>query len=504
MPLKQPFRKGAIHLLIFVLFLLVSHEQTLFADAAKTGKTRKSILAGTWYPENPKDLRKQVNAFLKQVPPKPKQDRLVALIVPHAGYRYSGQVAAHAYKLLQARKFETVVIVAPSHRAPFSGVSVYDIGGYSTPLGTVPLDLELIQTIKSKDSGIRYIQNAHRSEHSLEIQLPFIQMLLPEAKLVPLVMGDQQLKTSMSLAQTLSDSIQGRSVLLVASTDLSHFHSYDEAKKLDRRIMDRVAVMDAEGIYADLAFGLGEACGGGPMMAALLAAKQLGADQSDVLFAANSGDVTGDRSRVVGYMAAALWASADKKIDSSANNVMTSDRIGLNKEEREILHGIAKQSVEAVLYGRKAPVMKDMPPRLNQTRGVFVTFKKGDHLRGCIGCISGNEPLAQTVSKMAVSAAFRDPRFPPVRKEELPQLSIEISVLSPLRKIASPDEIRVGMHGLYMKHGNRAGLLLPQVADRYGWDSMTFLEQTCRKAGLPKSSWKDPKTEIFVFSAEIF
>ena len=148
--------------------------------------------------------------------------------------------------------------------------------------------------------------------------------------------------------------------------------------------------------------------------------------------------------------------------------------------------------------------MKDLPPGLKQIRGVFVTLQKGDHLRGCIGCISGNEALAQTVSKMAVSAAFRDPRFPPVRKEEFSQLSFEISVLSPPRKIASPDEIRVGMHGLYMKHGNRAGLLLPQVADRYGWDRMTFLEQTCRKAGLPKSSWEDPKTEIFVFSAEIF
>lgn len=503
MSLKQPIRKGAFHLLVFAFFLLFSHEQAPCA-AANAGKIRKSVLAGTWYPENPKDLRKQVNAFLKQVPKETKLDRLVALIVPHAGYRYSGQVAAHAYKLLEARKFETVVIIAPSHRARFSGVSVYDAGGYGTPLGTVPLDLELIHTIKSKDSGIRYIQNAHRSEHSLEIQLPFIQMLLPEAKLVPLVMGDQQLQTSVSLAQTLSESIQEKSVLLVASTDLSHFHSYEEAKKLDRRVMDRVAVMDAEGIYADLAFGLSEACGGGPMMTALLAAKQLGADQSEVLFAANSGDVTGDRSRVVGYMAAALWASAKKKIDSSVNNVMAWDRIGLNKGERKILHGIAKQSVEAVLYGRKSPEIKDLPPRLKQIRGVFVTLQKGEHLRGCIGCISGNEILAQTVSKMAVSAAFRDPRFPPVRKEELPQLSFEISVLSPLRKIASPDEIRVGMHGLYMRHGNRAGLLLPQVADRYGWNSMTFLEQACRKAGLPRSSWKDPKTEIFVFSAEIF
>jgi len=504
MSLKQPIRKGAFHLLIFALFLLFSHEQTPFAAAANAGKIRESVLAGTWYPENPKDLRKQLNIFLKEVPQKTMQDRLVALIVPHAGYRYSGQVAAHAYKLLEAQKFETVVIVAPSHRARFSGVSVYDIGGYGTPLGTVPLDLELIHTIKSKDSGIRYIQNAHRSEHSLEIQIPFIQKLLPEAKLVPLIMGDQQIQTSVSLAQTLSDSIQGKSVLLVASTDLSHFHSYEEAKKLDRKIMDRVRVMDAEGIYADLAFGLGEACGGGPLMTVLLAAKQLSADHSEVLFAANSGDVTGDRSRVVGYMAAALWASEKEKIDSSVNNVTAPDRIGLNKEEKEILHGIAKQSVEAVLYERKAPVMKDLPPRLKQIRGVFVTLQKGDHLRGCIGCVSGNETLAQTVSKMAVSAAFRDPRFPPVRKEELPQLSFEISVLSPLRKIASPDEIRVGMHGLYLKHGNRAGLLLPQVADRYGWNPMTFLEQTCRKAGLPSGSWEDPKTEIFVFSAEIF
>ncbi len=493
MPLKQPIRKGVFYLFIFLLFPLFQHENVPIIAEVYADKIRESVLAGTWYPGDPGELSEQVTYFLKAVPPKTHPGKLISLIVPHAGYRYSGQIAAHAYKLLETQKFKTVVIIAPSHRARFSGVSVYDIGGYRTPFGTIPLDLELIHTIKSKDSGIRYIRKAHRSELSLEIQLPFIQMLLPEAKLVPLVMGDQQLQTSVSLAQTLYESIRGKSALIVASTDLSHFHSYEEAKKLDGRVMDRVAIMDAEGLHADLTFGLGEACGGGPMIAALLAAKQLGADQSEVLFAANSGDVTGDRSRVVGYMAAALWESA-----------MKPDRIGLNNEEKEILHSIARQSVEAILYGRKAQAVEMLPPRLKQIRGVFVTINKGDHLRGCMGCLSGNGTLVQTVSKMAVSAAFRDPRFPPIRREEWPQLSLEISVLSPLRKIASPDEIHIGTHGLYMKQGNRSGLLLPQVAERYGWNRIVFLEQTCRKAGLPEKSWKDPETDIFVFSAEIF
>ncbi|MBW1995419.1 MAG: AmmeMemoRadiSam system protein B, partial [Deltaproteobacteria bacterium] len=242
----------------------------------------------------------------------PQVENLVSIIVPHAGYRYSGQVAAHGYRLLENRSFQTVVVVGPSHRAVFKGVSVYDRGGYKTPLGIVPIDRKIIEEIKQTDPGIRYVYKAHAMEHCIEIQLPFIKMLLPNARLVPLLMGDQQYETCLKLADTLARCIRGKSALLVASTDLSHFHPYHEAKKLDARVLQRVEEMDPVGLYSDLKKGISEACGGGPMVAVMLASRLLGVNVSRVLFAANSGDVTGDRSQVVGYMAAALWVKSKK------------------------------------------------------------------------------------------------------------------------------------------------------------------------------------------------
>ena len=300
---------------ILVIFLLGT---LLNSIPAYTETIRESVIAGTWYPGDPNVLRRHVSNFLKRVEPNRRRGRLVALIAPHAGLLVSGQVAAHAYKLLERHKFSSIIIIAPSHRARFAGVSVYDLGGYRTPLGTVSLDRELIDDIKGKDSKIRYVPAAHKKEHSLEIQLPFIQMLLPQARLVPLVMGEQRLDTCQRLAKTLADCIFEKKVLLVASTDLSHYHSYKEAKRLDARVIDRVKKLDPDGLYSDLTSGRCEACGGGPMITTMLAAKRLGAVSSEVLFAANSGDVIGDRLRVVGYMAAALWAdTAGSRISPS-------------------------------------------------------------------------------------------------------------------------------------------------------------------------------------------
>ncbi len=233
---------------------------------------------------------------------------MTALISPHAGYVYSGQVAAHAYKLLEKQKFSTVIVLAPSHQARFTGVSVYDRGGFRTPLGVVPLDQDLISALEKRDKRIRFIPEAHAKEHALEIQLPFLQVVMPGFKLVPLVMGEQDLETCRWLAEAIADCIKDKPVLLVASSDLSHFHSSDEAKRLDQVVLDRVAAFDPEGLLRSLESGKCEACGGGPMVATMLAARRLGATKSRVLNSANSGDVTGDRSRVVGYMAAALWA----------------------------------------------------------------------------------------------------------------------------------------------------------------------------------------------------
>jgi AmmeMemoRadiSam system protein A len=310
-------------------------------------------------------------------------------------------------------------------------------------------------------------------------------------------MGDQRFDTCHTLAGTLARCIRGKSVLLIASTDLSHFHSYHEAKKLDAHIIERVMKMDAEGLHSDLAKGICEACGGGPMVATMLASRRLGANDSRILFAANSGDVTGDHSRVVGYMAAALWSkSADKPVLERKTH--------LTPKEKEALLQIARQSVEACVTGSTVVLPNPLMPALKSASGAFVTLRKHEKLRGCMGRLSSNDSLAGTVHEMAAAAAMKDPRFPSVRKEELKDLEYEISVLTPLRLVTDIREIRLGTHGIFIKKGRQQGALLPQVAERYRWDRIAFLEQTCRKARLPKDAWKDLKTEIYIFSAEVF
>jgi AmmeMemoRadiSam system protein B/AmmeMemoRadiSam system protein A len=478
--------------------------------AAMEGKTmpsehiRESVIAGSWYPGNASRLQREVQDYVIQASTVDLGGQLIALISPHAGYRYSGQVAAYAYKLLGERKFSSVVVIAPSHRSYFRGVSVYDRGGYRTPLGVVPLDRELISAVKQRESRIEYVPEAHSQEHSLEIQLPFLQVLMPDAKLVPLVMGNQDFATCKWLAEAVSDCIKNKSVLVVASSDLSHFHPYKQAKRLDQVVLDKVNDFDPQGLSDDLASGLCEACGGGPMVTAMLIARRLGANKSRVLHYANSGDVTGDHSGVVGYMAAALWSDSQKSQRNESKKKGVGVDLGLTSEEKAQLLAIARDVVESYCRGEKAPEFEANSPTLREPRGAFVTLHKEGKLRGCIGHIRAKEPLVKTIIEMAEAAAFNDPRFPPVSSKELGLLEYEISVLTPLQRIKNVDEIEVGKHGIYMKRGSCSGLLLPQVATEWGWDRTTFLEHTCAKAGLPEDAWKDKKTEIYIFSADVF
>jgi AmmeMemoRadiSam system protein A len=368
----------------------------------------------------------------------------------------------------------------------------------------MPLDRELVAELKQRESRISYIAKAHSQEHSLEIQLPFIQVVMPEGELVPLVMGDQSFDTCQWLAQALAHCIKGKSVVVVASSDLSHFHSYKEAKRLDQVVVDRVNEFDPRGLSDDLARGKCEACGGGPMVTAMLLARELGANKSRVLHYANSGDVTGDHSGVVGYMAAALWANPKKAKGHNQRGQRISADLGLTSGEKVQLLKIARDVVEACCRGGRAPKPEVDSPTLNEPRGAFVTLHKDGKLRGCIGHIRAQKPLVETIVEMAEAAAFQDPRFPPVTSKELGQLEYEISVLTPLRRIEDVEEIQVGKHGIYMKRGASSGLLLPQVAAEWGWDRSTFLEHTCTKAGLPEDAWKDRKTEIYIFSADVF
>jgi AmmeMemoRadiSam system protein A len=305
-----------------------------------------------------------------------------------------------------------------------------------------------------------------------------------------------------SLASAIGETVKGKNVLLIASSDLSHFHSYDEAVKLDKILLHHVDQFDAEGLNRDLKSGRCEACGGGGVLAVMLAAKALGANQGKVLKYLNSGDVTGDRSRVVGYAAGVFYKAIEGKEMKEEKKVGID--LGLNEEEKKTLHHIAKTVIENKVKGKPAPDFKIESPILEENRGAFVTLHKKGELRGCIGYIEGHGPLYKTIEEMAEAAAFRDPRFTPVKEKELPELELEISVLTPLKKIKEVNEIQVGKHGIYIKKGWFSGLLLPQVATEYGWDHLTFLEHTCQKAGLPSNAWKEKDTEIYIFSADIF
>ena len=368
----------------------------------------------------------------------------------------------------------------------------------------VPLDKELITALEKRDKRIRFLPEAHAKEHALEIQLPFLQVVMPGFKLVPLVMGEQDLETCRWLAEAIADCVKNQSVLLVASSDLSHFHSYDEAKRLDQVVLDKVSAFDPEGLLQGLAGGKCEACGGGPIAATMLAAKRLGATRSRVLNYANSGDVTGERSRVVGYMAAALWAEPGGGGERKTEGPKVGVDLGLSVEDKAALHRIARESIEVKLLGKKAPSLEDLSATLKENRGAFVTLKTHGQLRGCIGRLVSDRPLGEVVAEMALAAAFQDPRFSPLRADELKGLEIEISALTPFQKITGVEEIQVGKHGILMRNGGSSGLLLPQVATDYGWDRTTFLEHTCQKAGLPKGCWKDKNTEIHIFSADVF
>jgi MEMO1 family protein len=501
--------RRCIDLIFLISFFLFAGSMAM-AQISKGGKEmgmkeiREPAVAGAFYPDKPEVLSRDVKKYLENSKKEKIEGDIVALISPHAGYMYSGQVAAYAYKLVEGRAFDSVVVVAPSHRVLFKGASLYDRGGYRTPLGVVPIDTELSKKMMERRKEIQFLPEAHSQEHSLEVQIPFLQVVLKTFNLIPIVMEPYwSWETCQSVASAIAETVKGKRVLLVASTDLSHFYTYNIAVELDKIFLNHIERFDVEGLNRDLKNNRTEACGGGPVVTIMLAAKMLGANHGKVLKYANSGDVTGDRSRVVGYAAAVFYKTAGGKEKMKEEKKVGVD-LGLNEEEKKTLHQIAKTVIENKAKGKAVPDFKVESPTLKENRGAFVTIHKRGQLRGCIGYIEGQGPLHKTIERMAEAAAFKDPRFTPVKENELPELELEISVLTPLKRITDVNEIQVGKHGIYIVKGMWAGLLLPQVATEYGWDRQTFLEHTCQKAGLPSNAWKEKDTEIYIFSADIF
>jgi AmmeMemoRadiSam system protein B/AmmeMemoRadiSam system protein A len=462
------------------------------ADMGSKSNIRQPAVAGSFYPGSEESLRETVSDMLRKATPPDVEGKIIGLISPHAGYVYSGQVAAHAYRLVEGKSYDAVIVIGPSHHVYFKGSSVYNEGPYRTPLGDVEIDYALAQAIMKADDSIIFNPQAHLKEHSVEVQVPFLQMTVRDLKLVPIVMGDQSFDNCERLARAIVANVRGKNVLLVASTDLSHFHPYDEALRLDQVVMDDVLAYDYRALAEDLSARQCEACGGGPVITVMIAAQALGASKAVRLAYANSGDVTGDRSGVVGYFAAALVAEASVGVD-----------LGLGETEKQQLLKIARSAIEAKLRGQPVPEPESGSDKLSEKRGAFVTLTKAGQLRGCIGHIRGTQALDLTISQMAIAAATEDPRFPPMTADELDDVAIEISVMTPLKTITDPEEIEVGRDGIYIQKGYNSGLLLPQVATDYGWDRYEFLDHTCMKAGLPAGCWREG-AKIQIFSAQIF
>ena len=271
-------------------------------------KIRPPSVAGMFYPEKKMDLDQEVAMVLEESKDYNIPGEIVSIIVPHAGYMYSGGVAARAYRQMLNRKIDTVVVIAPSHREYFREISVYDGHAYSTPLGTVPVDKVLAQNFAETNPEIILSEKGHRfDEHALEVQLPFLQKIFDDFRFLPIVMGEHTRENINMLAQGLYQVLKNENTLIVASTDLSHFYNNEEASALDQVVIENIKNFDEEKLYQDLHSGKCEMCGGGPAMAAMKASKLFGAKKSEVLLYRNSGDITGDKSEVVGYLSAVFY-----------------------------------------------------------------------------------------------------------------------------------------------------------------------------------------------------
>ncbi len=458
-------------------------------------KVKEPNVAGQFYPANKKELSAQLDDFFSQVQTTLSGKHINIIIVPHAGYIYSGGVAAYGYKAVSGASYKTIVILAPSHYYPFDGISVWTEGAFRTPLGDVSVDNGFAQELSSANAKFQFEPSVFEKEHSVEVEIPFLQKTFKDFKIVPVIMGQPSTQLLQEFATTLDKIVGTRDdVLIVVSSDMSHYHQDAAARAMDSHTLEAIKAMDVQQFYRECYKRSMEMCGFIPVTAALLYAKERGLDKVEVLKYANSGDVTGDKSSVVGYSATVIYS------DESGMSVSS-----LSKEQKRQLIDIAKTSINEYVKEGKMSSFKVTDPRLMEKEGAFVTIKNKGQLRGCIGNIIGTKPLSMLVREMAVAAATSDPRFPAVAKEELKDLEVEVSVLSKPQVVKDASAIKEGVHGVIVSHGeDHQGVFLPQV-----WESLStkeeFLSVLCtQKAGLPADCWKDPNTTIEVFTADFF
>ncbi len=470
-------------------------------------KIRSAMFAGQFYPSSTKELKRKIDNFLKAVPDNKIHGDIKALITPHAGYDFSGLVMAYAFKQLAGKKINTVVIIGNSHKAYFDGMAIDDNEVWQTALGKVIVDKELADKLIRADKAIKYNGLVHKQDHVLEVEIPFLQVVLnSNFKIAPILFGNKYDWSYKKLAQALKNNLKDND-LVVISTDMSHYPEYGDANKIDQGSLEKIKsgkVEDLEKYIKKIEKSNYDneqttLCGIDAVKTGLELCNLAEWNKIQILKYANSGDapLIGDKKNVVGYGAIAFIQNKNAKIKTQNK---------LNSEQKKKLIDIVRQTVgNYVLTGKVLDFNID-DEMLNKKQGAFVTLYRRGQLRGCIGqIIPANKPLWQTARDMAIAASTEDPRFNPITEAELFEISYEISVLSELEKISDWKKIKLGKHGVIVRQGCDSGVFLPQVADETGWGKEEFLKHLCQdKAGLPADCYKNKNTELTVFTAQIF
>ncbi len=468
----------------------------------------KSTLAGTWYQADPEALRAQVAGCFDKATAEPKSEA-IALILPHAGYQYSGPTAACGVKSL-GRSYKRVVVIGPTHRLPMEDMfSVPRATHYETPLGRVPLDVQFAEKLLAYPL-FRDVSAAYQQEHSVQIEVPLLQYKLRDFKLVLIVAGQCSYETVAKAGRILAGLID-TDTLVVASSDFTHFgpqYQYvpfqqnipESLKKLDMGAFEFIRNLDAKGLLAYRDRTGATICGCVPIAVLL---ETLGKDaQGELIRYTTSGELTNDYSNSVSYLAAAFrgkWAGAAPPASTPS--------LTLSPTDKKQLLALARQTIRYALDHQKIPEVSDVnftaSESMKPPRAAFVTLKKKGQLRGCIGDIFPQRPLYKSVITNALYAAFADRRFGQLQKDEYDQIKVEISALTPPTPVASWREIRIGIDGMVLNKDGRSAVFLPQVAPEQGWDLETTLKYLSEKAGLPADAWKEGAT-FQVFQADVF
>jgi MEMO1 family protein len=474
---------------------------------------RSPVVAGKFYPDDSFKLKNALKYFFEDAVPG-SAFAPIAIITPHAGYIYSGQIAADAFNQAKNFDFDVIIILGTNHTtAGFNKISVYPKGGFRTPFGVASIDSDITEQLLKTDPDCVSDISPHATEHSVEVEVPFIQYLFPKAKIVPIIVGSEDLSLCTRFGKVLADVIKGKKALIVASSDLSHYPNYEDAVSTDKNTLDVIKTMNTTNIRQQLNRKLNSgisslvtcACGEGPILATISTVNQLGGNNVSIISYANSGNtLVGDNDKVVGYGAIAFYKTginskvADKYIEDTTYRPNTN----LDSLDKASLLKLARRSVEQYMHSETLPLPRNLTPGMRNKRGAFVTINKGKALRGCVGSMSESFPLYNVVGKMALQSAFNDTRFHPLEPDELSQVEFEISVLTPMIKINNAGEIVLGRDGVVLKKGDKQAVFLPQVATEQGWGKEKFLTQLCYKAGLNADDWKT--ATLYTFRAEVF